>query len=75
MFVGVVDVGYMDSIIYQFIYFPLYWAHSSMSIEFPSTSMTFSNVAKITFCFFINFFPNECPDLCWYRPGHSLGNK
>ena len=21
-----------------------------------------------------NFFPNECPGLCWHRPGHSLGN-
>ena len=25
-------------------------------------------------CYFI-FFPNECPGLCQYRPGHSLGEK
>ena len=23
----------------------------------------------------VYFFPNDCPGLCQYRPGHSLGEK
>ena len=35
--------------------------------------------SKVVFSIFhfmlIYFFPNECPDLCRHRPGHSLGEK
>ena len=34
---------------------------------------------KVAFSIFqivlLYFFLNECPGLCWYRPGHSLGEK
>ena len=42
----------------------------------PYLNIWNSKIAFSVFHFVLLYFcPNECPGLCWHRPGHSLGKK
>ena len=74
---------------YEFGLFSLLKLHSSeirglCLMKWPSERLQnlpyfWNTKTHVVFSFFIScyfiFPPNECPGLCWHRPGHSLGEK